>query len=284
MRHIQHPGPAQGPRLLAQPCSVEHADIRLPAGPSLLAALAEALQDAGADSAVLALAGGSFAPLAWVLPHTAPTPEHAVYFSPRHDSAGPAFLLQARVTLGRREGAPWLHCHAEWEAADGSRHIGHLLPEACSVATPIAARATWLRGAAFAVVPDEESRFSLFQPRVTAALETPAEPAWALRLAPNADVCTTLAGFCDERGIRQARLLGGVGSTVGACFDDGRVVGPHITECFIEQGRIEPDAAGRAQALVDIAMVDHHGGQHRGRLAAGANPVLVTFELVLQPA
>jgi len=34
---------------------------------------------------------------------------------------------------------------------------------------------------------------------------------------------------------------------------------------------------------VDVTLVDYTGTTSRGRLRRGANPVLVTFELVLQP-
>lgn len=279
MRHILHPGPTDGPRLRAQPCQLRSERLSLPPGRSLLTALAEARQRAGADSAVLRLQGGEFAPLAWVLPHTARTPEHAVYFSPRHDSPGPARLLSGCVTLGRREGQPWLHCHAEWQDADGRRHLGHLLPDDSLITGALSAEVHWLHGAAFEVGPDAETRFSLFQPVATATAAAPEAPrAWAVRLAPNVDVAGALVDFCRAQGLARARVRGGVGSTVGVAFDDGRVVEPHITECFIEHGRVGADGL----AELDIALVDHHGGQHRGRLAPGANPVLVTMELVLE--
>jgi len=88
---------------------------------------------------------------------------------------------------------------------------------------------------------------------------------------------------CRARGITQARVCGGVGSTVGAVFDDGRVVQPHITESLVRQGRVHTNAQGQLQAEIDVSMVDHLGGLSEGRLQRGQNPVLVTFELVLLP-
>ena len=73
-----------------------------------------------------------------------------------------------------------------------------------------------------------------------------------------------------------------MGSTVGAVFDDGRVVEPFVTELLIRKGEIFTDANGQTQAQLDVSMVDYKGGVSEGRLARGQNPVLVTFELALE--
>ena len=90
-----------------------------------------------------------------------------------------------------------------------------------------------------------------------------------------------LEAVCRAYGRSTATVRGGVGSTVGAVFDDGRVVEPFVTETLVRQGRIVADADGQPRAEIDVTMVDYLGGQHQGRLARGQNPVLVTFELVL---
>lgn len=284
MRAILHPGPVAPERIHVQSTRVRHQRWTLAPGASLLQRLSEALHARGAESAVLQLAGGGFAPLGYVMPATSRTPEHAVYFSERFEADAPVRLQQACVTLGRKAGGPWLHCHARWVDAAGRPQCGHLLPDEAQIAEPIHADAWLLDGAAFEVGPDAETRFSLFWPVSRPARHAEAgQPALALRLAPNVDVCEALAAVCREHGIRRATLRGGVGSTVGAVFADGRRVEPHITESFIERGGVDTDAQGRRQVTLDIAMVDHHGGQHRGRLAPGENPVLVTFELLLVP-
>jgi hypothetical protein len=101
-------------------------------------------------------------------------------------------------------------------------------------------------------------------------------------VAPNEDVCTALETVCRQQGWRGATVRGGVGSTVGAVFDDGRTVEPFVTEVLIRQGRVQPGADGTLQADIDVSLVDYTGGLASGRLARGANPVLVTFELVLE--
>ena len=91
-----------------------------------------------------------------------------------------------------------------------------------------------------------------------------------------------LETFCRERGITHAKIQGGVGSTVGAVFDDGRVVEPFVTELLIRKGEVFTNAVGQTQAQLDVSMVDYKGGVSEGRLARGQNPVLVTFELALE--
>ena len=161
-----------------------------------------------------------------------------------------------------------------------------MLPEdAVLIEAPVRAELWALHGAAFTVVADDETRFSLFKPLPEADAATAESPyqalAVAVRLSPNQDVCTTLEAVCRAHGRSTATVHGGVGSTVGAVFDDGRVVEPFVTETLVRQGRIVADADGQPRAEIDVTMVDYLGGQHQGRLARGENPVLVTFELVL---
>lgn len=284
-RRILHPGPVAAQRLTVVPARTHAVTLQLPAGANLLAAVTQALAAQGTTSGVLQLRGGTLAPMAHVLPAESASDRHAVYFSARHDTPGPVALEQATVTAGRHDGRPWLHCHALWRDALGRRHCGHLLPDDTVIAQPIGATAWCLHGAAFEVQPDGETHFSLFSPRAQAADAPPASagPALAVRLSPNEDVCTALVRVCQAHGLRAASVRGGVGSTVGAAFDDGRVVQPHITELLVTQGRIGPGADGTLQADITVVLVDHHGGLSQGRLQPGANPVLVTLELVLEP-
>ena len=81
---------------------------------------------------------------------------------------------------------------------------------------------------------------------------------------------------------RSAKLHGGVGSTIGARFADGRIVEPFATELVIRSGVIAAGAGGALEAELDIALVDYTGGLAEGRLERGDNPVLMTMELVLE--
>lgn len=289
MRRIVHPGRPAARRIDVLAASVAQRTLQLEPGRSLLAALSHALAPFQVSGAVLTLHGGSLFPFAHVLPALARTPEHAVYFSDRFDATAPVQLNTAVVTWGRRDQQPWLHTHARWATADGSPGVGHVLPEETVVAAAVTATAWLLAGAGFEVVADEETRFSLFSPRMTqpavpamASLRE-ARPALLVRLSPNEDVCLALERICRDHGISHASVRGGVGSTVGAVFDDGRRIEPFVTETLVRQGRIRPGADGRPRAEIDVDLVDYTGAQATGRLARGANPVLVTFELVLEP-
>lgn len=281
-RRIQHPGPVSAERIDVLPVHLREVALTLQPGQALLPALVQALP-ADCTSAVLRLHGGTLAPFAYVMPALSKTPDHAVYFSDRFDAPGAVRLVDASVTYGQRDGAPWLHCHARWTDADGTPHCGHLLPEDVVLTTPMAATAWLMDGAAFTVVPDAETGFTLFRP-LPCPPSTDAQPnALVVRVAPNEDICTALETVCATRGITHATVRGGVGSTVGAAFADGRVVEPFVTEVLVQQGRIAPAADGRPEAALDVSLVDHTGGLADGRMQRGANGVLVTFELVLQP-
>ena len=106
--------------------------------------------------------------------------------------------------------------------------------------------------------------------------------AFALRLRPNQDFAGALETFCRERGITQAKLHGGVGSTIGVRFADGRIVEPFATELAVNAGVIAAGKGGALEAELDIAVVDYTGGLAEGRLLRGDNPVLMTMELVLE--
>jgi hypothetical protein len=123
----------------------------------------------------------------------------------------------------------------------------------------------------------------LFGPiaRTASGAETTSR-AFALRLRPNQDFAAALETFCRQHGILRARIHGGVGSTIGAHFTDGRTVVPFATELAIRSGAVMPGTDGTLQAALDIALVDYLGGIAEGRLMRGDNPVLMTMELVLE--
>ena len=308
MRSIQHPGQPSPQRVAAQQVELEPFELDLPAHMTLMQAVAQSMQGIGAQCATFRMQGGGFEPFSYVMPALAKTSAHAVYFSDTFPVEGAVRLETASVTFGQREGKPWLHSHAIWIEESGRRHCGHLLPDDIQVSATLRAQGMAVRGATFTVCPDGETNFSLFVPLKSVALPSQTSMAWsnqtreevtdlektsspaqtsrskgyALRVAPNIDICTALETFCRERGITRARIQGGVGSTVGAVFDDGRVVEPFVTELLIRNGEILTNAAGQRHAQLDVSMVDYKGGVSEGRLARGQNPVLVTFELVLE--
>ena len=285
MRRILHPGTPSQQRVQVTACQARVVEFELPLGRSLLATLSDALACRGANSGVLRLQGGAFFPLAYVMPELSRTPEHAVYFSDRFEAPSPVRLESACVTFGQRDAGPWLHCHAVWREADGTRRCGHLLPEECVVVETVQASLCLLQDAEFRVRPDAESRFSLFKPEALAPAgrADPARAALAVQVGPNEDICSAIESACRDHGVVSATVHGGVGSLVGAAFEDGSTVEPFVTEVLVRAGRVYPDAEGAPRAQLDVELVDYLGGMAQGRLQRGRNAVLVTFELVLVP-
>lgn len=283
MRHIEHPGPVAAKRRCAVDCDVRHVEGRLLPGMTLLAALTDVLEAHRATGAVARLRAGSFEPFAYCMPALSSTPEHAVYFSERYELPGSVRLESASVTVGRRDAAPWLHCHGIWHDADGRRLSGHVLPDDAVICEPIDASIWLLDGATFEVVPSPETGFALFEPVSVPPFAPKQNSPFAMSIRPNEDFCTALETECKARGIARARVHGGVGSLIGAAFDDGRQVHPIATEVFIRDGLVSAAQGGDLAAQIDVSLVDYLGGLSEGRLQRGENPVLVTFELLVEP-
>ena len=232
---------------------------------------------------MLNIRGGALGPFAYVMPALSKTGENAAFYSDTFRPAGVTRLKMGAMTLGERDGAPFFHCHALWQEADGRLNGGHILPEETVVAEPFEVDAFGIDGALFTAEPDPETNFKLFGPVASAAtgVETTSR-AFALRLRPNQDFAGALEEFCRKRGITRARIHGGVGSTIGARFADGGIVEPFATELAISSGVIAQGASGALEAELDVALVDYLGGLAEGRLVRGDNPVLMTMELVIE--
>jgi len=274
-RRIAQPGPALMPRIVAAPCRVTERRFTLAPGGILLDSLHEVLGDGA--SAALHLEGGAFGPFHYVIPSLSETSEHAAFYSATFTPPGATRIEAARITFGTRDGAPWLHCHGFWTEADGTQSGGHVLPDLTRIATPIEVRAWVLDGAVFTTRHDPETNFNLLGPAPGAG----GGASYAIRMRPNQDLCTALEEFCVAHGLARAEIRGGVASIIGAVFEDGRQATAFATEMFIQRGTIAPDAAGRMVASIDVGLVNYLGERWEGRLRRGANPVLMTAELVL---
>jgi predicted DNA-binding protein with PD1-like motif len=253
------------------------------AGLPLLEAARRGFAEAGFAGGVLSMQGGALGPFAYVMPALSKTGANAAFYSDTYRPAGVTQLKFAAMTLGQRDAAPFFHCHGLWTESDGHLHGGHILPEESFIAEPFAVDAFGIDGAMFAAEPDSETNFKLFGPVPWATTNAKSESrAFALRLRPNQDFAAALETFCRQHGIFHARLHGGVGSTIGAHFTDGRNVVPFATELAIRSGTVAPNADGKLEATLDVALVDYLGGIAEGRLMRGDNPVLMTMELVLE--
>jgi predicted DNA-binding protein with PD1-like motif len=283
VRAIVQPGPPVAERIQWVEARGRAFTFTLEAGLPLLEAARRGFAAQGFAGGTLNIRRGALGPFGYVMPALSKTAEYAAFYSETFRPEGVTRLKLAAMTLGVRDGAPFFHCHGLWTEADGRANGGHMLPEETIVAEPFEVDAFGIDGAVFAADPDPETNFKLFGPvasEVRGASTT--SRAFALRLRPNQDFASTLEGFCRDRGIARAKIHGGVGSTIGARFADGRVVDPFATELAISSGSIAPGAGGALEAGLDIALVDYTGGLAEGRLVRGDNPVLMTMELVLE--
>src|ERR1700688_653140 len=219
MRQIRQPGPSAPERIQWVEARGRAFSFTLEAGVPLLETTRRGFAAEGFAGGVLNIKGGALGPFAYVMPALSRTGENAAFYSDTFRPGGVTRLKMGAMTLGRRDGAPFFHCHALWTEADGRAGGGHILPEETMVAEPFAVEAFGLDGAAFAAEPDRETNFKLFGPvpSATSGAETTCR-AFALRLRPNQDFAGALEAFCRQHGILRARLHGGVGSTIGARF------------------------------------------------------------------
>lgn len=282
LRTIRQPGPPAALRAACVPVGVVAVDRVLPAGARLLDALATLLEG-GADSACLTLSGGALSPFAYVIPALSPDASHAAYYSDIRRPPGESALRVAAITIGLREGKPFFHCHALWTEADGRRACGHVLPDDTVIAAPIRASGAAIVGARFEVHPDAETGFSLFAPVATGrAIPADLRPGVAVRLAPNQDLSEALEGAGRAAGFGRAAIRGGVASLIGARFMDAPEIEGFATEMLVRRGDIRCSAGPASE--IDVAIVDYRGAIGEGRLVPGDNPVLMTFEGVLEAA
>lgn len=281
MRRIQQPGTGTPERIQWVECGGRAFSLTLPAGVPLLEAVRSGFAAEGFASGVVKLDGLKLSPFAYVMPALSKTPEHAAFYSETFRPEGGARVEVGAMTFGQRDGAPFFHAHALWVEGSAKRSGGHILPDETTVAETITLEAVGLDGAVFAAEPDSETHFKLFGPIAAASGAAGERRFFALRVKPNVDFCGALEAFCAQHGIREAVIHGGVGSTIGARFVDGGVVENFATEVAITDGRIVSGAGG-FEATIDVALVDYSGALASGRLRRGDNPVLMTFELVLE--
>ncbi|MCA2011941.1 hypothetical protein LCM17_10630 [Cereibacter sphaeroides] len=269
---VQHPGPEQQPRHTALPCRAETVTLELPAGAVLLEAVAEAVAASGADGACVVLDGVQLAQAHWVMPDGPADDQHAAWYSETY-SGRDITLDRATASVGQRDGAWFLHCHALWRQEGGLR-MGHLLNDACTLGAPARIEAHLIFGARLDVTPDPETRFPLFAPMARG--EAAGANAALITIRPHEDLHAALAEACREAGLERAALHG-IGSLIGAGFRAGPAMSASLSEVLLLPGcRFE---GGQCTAL-PLAAIDPFGGIHQGDLLPGEGPVCVTFEVL----
>ncbi len=285
LKGIRHPGPVDRDRIDSFAGDALDLDIPLAGGVSLIDAVAEPLEAAGLSGAGVSFRQVRMEPFRYVLPAFSPDAEHVAYYSAAHAPAEEVEIDYANLTYGRKDGAPFLHCHALWRDRAGRLRGGHVLPHDTFVSAPGRARAFGTTQVAMVSKFDAETNFTLFRP--AALRETPAQTqarsrCILARLKPNVDLIEGIEDVCRRHQVASGRVHSGVGSIVGAEFEDGRIVREHPTEILALTGRVTPDHEGQPRVDLSIALVDTNGELHQGKPLRGRNPILICFELVLE--
>ena len=282
---VRHPGPVDPNRIDSLGGRSRALDFTLGSGLSLLDAVAAPLEAAGLTGAGVTFKNVRFEPFRYVLPAHSPDAEHVAYYSAPHAPAGEIEVVCANLTYGRKDDGPFLHCHATWHDRTGRWCGGHVLPFEAFVSAPAQAFAFGTDQVSMESKFDPETNFTLFRPVRPTAAPAPdkSEPRCVLaRIKPNVDLIEGIEEICRRHNIHEATVRSGVGSIVGAEFEDGRIIQERPTEILVLSGHIAPDHSGQPRADLSIAVIDMMGSIHEGKPVRGRNPVLVCFELVLE--
>ena len=269
---VVHPGPRQFPRFTLAPCRVRAASLRLRAGEALLDAVARAVAAEGADGACVALDGVSLSSMRYVIPDGPADREHAAWYSDARD-ARDSHLTCATASVGRRDGAWFVHTHAMWDGETPG--MGHLLNDRCVLARDRSVTAWLTSGAWWEAAHDPETNFSLFRPR--RADTAGSARAALLSVRPHEDLRTTIETACAELGFGNAAIHG-IGSLIGARFRDAPPMTAPLSEAIVLNGCSV--RAGRCTHL-PLACVDPAGAIFSGDLNSGKGAVCVTFEMLV---
>lgn len=278
-RHIVHPGPVSPERVRAVACHVQPVTLTLQTGCDINTAIARGFAAHGFEGGYVRLKNVAMRKLHYVMPAAAPDDSHAAWYSETHVMQN-AVILDAGLHAGERDGKPFLHCHGTWRDGEGRIGMGHLLPFEAELLEETTVDATALVGALLVTRPDAETNFPLFNPEARSGKSKGEfQRAVLATVRPNTDLCYAVEEICRTHSLRRARVEG-IGSLVGADYDDGTTLTAHASELYIQEGRIVEEA-GQPLAAIDIAMIDLTGRHSHGLLKRGLNPVCVTAELLI---
>ncbi len=286
MRTLTQPGPVHASRYDSFPGEPRALDFTLAPGLSLNEALTAPLVAAGLQSATVSFGGGTLAPFHYVMPGPPDSALHVAYFTAPRAPAGETRVDAANATFGWDEGKPYVHIHGAWTEADDTRHGGHMLPHECIVAREMPARAWGFTAIRMATAADPETNFTLFQPTTLFQSTTRSQPTSQTtanargvfaRIRPNEDISLAVEAVARRHGLRDAAVRGSLGSLIGARFADGHAVPDLATEVLVRRGAVRDGIAE-----LDMLVADMQGNVHEGLLMRGENPVLITFDLVLE--
>ncbi|RBP65056.1 hypothetical protein DFO66_105162 [Brevibacterium sanguinis] len=208
---------------------------------------------------------------------------------------------------------PFGHIHASWTDRLGRHRGGHLLPGATIGAEGLRLRVFAYSDVELLSAIDEETGLPTFAPRSRPDHRVAPNPIHDVEVSPTSassahqtDQDTVRTGVvsrirpgqmideavldvCRAAGFTRAEVRGSLGSTVGAIFEDVNGRGERAEEVVVDwpaaeytvlRGTVE-DSPGEPHVELVAEAVDVHGRVLAGRVRTGANPVAVTFELLL---
>ncbi|MEU3274901.1 DUF296 domain-containing protein [Saccharomonospora sp. NPDC006951] len=276
---LRHPGPRAGRRRESVAALSRTVHTTLPPRTRLLDAIATVVGHTGCTSAQVELMGGTLSGISYCVPAAGTDGSTAVAYSPTRHARTPAQLLAASATFGRRDGKPFLHCHASWLDADGTLRGGHLWQDTTIGDVPVYVVVHTLPGVELTSATDPETRMPVFTPAPAPARRAGGNVVVS-RVRPGEDLSIAAEEIRAEQGFPRAIVRAGLGSLVGARLCGAATVwhvdGPG-TEVVSVAGTVSRDG----RAALSAILVDRHGVVHAGRLLRGHNLVAVTFELLL---
>lgn len=291
---VIHAGPRLSPRIVSVP--TRHAEhlVDLVAGDDLFDSVTVLLETLDVSGLMVEFLDGEFGRINYVYPAYGPDAEHPMSFTTEFRHEGPAVLRHASATVGTKNGGPFAHIHASWLTEEGLAEGGHLLPGTLVGPKGMRLRVFALADAQQLSETDRETGFFAFAPtaRHSPATESAQEPESASasastdavisRVRPGELIDEAIVAICREAGFDSAEVRASLGSTTGAVFLDGTAPWPAVEFTHLT-GSVRGALGDDAKVRLDAEVVDVDGEVHAGRLAIGANPVAVTFELLVLP-
>ncbi len=281
---IQQPGPA-GECCTMVPTRLLELDVVLPANIPLDEAISQVIETRGLSGAYIRITDAKISRLCYVIPGISSNDKHVAWYSETYTPLMPGRIIDASIVCGFLSRKPSLHCHGLFDDADRQTAMGHLVLEACYLSNPIRVTGFGFEDAYFNRETDQETNFDLLIPQSVDHQSgeynvSDSDKGMLVRIAPNVEIASALVDCCRNADWQSASIYG-VGSLIGAHFDDGRILNSYATEYMITSGVVDMNGP-TASVDLHMALVGLGGCVMQGRLKTGSNPVLITSELVLK--
>lgn len=310
-----HAGPRPEPRTVSVQTEVSTQEITLAPGTELFSVIGDVLSRVGAPGANAEVVSGDFSALSYVHPDYGSDAASPMHFSQDLQTVCPASVRHGSASLGWVASAtdapdhtladsarlePFGHFHLSWTDANGSVRGGHLRPGSIVGDNGLTLLVHAYSDAVLISSNDPETGLPTFAPHpvqesdLSTRIPTHPQPAAVhsergtrrgvvSRVRPGQMIDDAVAGICEAFGFTSAEVRASLGSTVGAILrsPSGEIVAawPAVEYTYL-RGEIEKTADGFHSELRGEA-VDVDGRVHSGVVAPHANPVAVTFELLV---